>query len=235
MTGDNDDTSVTLPASAPASSPVQITRRDALKSLAAIVPAAGTLGALSTLSPEGARAARFLAALDEQPPQAYRPKFFDAHEWTTVRTLVDYIIPRDDRSGSATDARVPEYLDFVLRDDVMSSEASRVAFHGGLAWIDIESRRRNANRTFLQATDAERRALLDDIAYPRKAKPEHAAGVSFFSRLRDMTASGFFSSETGWKDLRYMGNAFNPGWDGCPPAANAKLGVSQDLMAYRAK
>ena len=51
-------------------------------------------------------------------------------------------------------------------------------------------------------------------------------GVSFFSRFRDLTASGFWSSETGVKDLRYIGSVFNPNWNGCPPEALRKLGVS---------
>ena len=51
-------------------------------------------------------------------------------------------------------------------------------------------------------------------------------GVAFFNRFRDLTASGFFSSEMGWKDVRFVGNVFNPGWNGCPPEAMTKLGVS---------
>jgi hypothetical protein len=213
----------------------QITRRDMLRTVGAAIPAAG---AFSFLPPGLDRAAAFMDELQQQPPaqqQAYTPRFFNTHEWQTVRSLVDYIIPRDERSGSATEAKVPEYLDFILMDDVLTSEANRVSFHGGLAWIDIEMRKRYPGKTFLLATDAERRSLLDDLAFPRRAKPEHAIGVAFFSRLRDMTASGFFSSQVGWIDLRYIGNVYNPNWDGCPPAANAKLGVTQDVMNTRVK
>jgi gluconate 2-dehydrogenase gamma chain len=213
--------------------PVQISRRDALKGMGAVLPMAG---AFTFLPPGADRAAAFIASLGEQGQQAqpYRPRFFSPPEWQLVRVLVDYIIPRDERSGSATDAKVPEYMDFILMDDVLTPEANRVSFHGGLGWMDLESRRR-FQKGFLQATDAERRQILDDIAYPRRAKPEHATGTAFFSRLRDMTASGFFSSQMGWRDLQYMGNVANPKWDGCPPAANAKLGVTQDLMTTRVK
>ena len=48
-----------------------------------------------------------------------------------------------------------------------------------------------------------------------------------------MSASGFFSSAMGWKDLQYIGNVFNPGYHGCPPAALEKLGVSHDVMNTR--
>ena len=58
-------------------------------------------------------------------------------------------------------------------------------------------------------------------------------GVEFFTRMRDMTASAFFSSEMGWKDLQYMGHTFVPVWNGCPPEALEKLGVDYDLMNTR--
>ncbi len=81
-------------------------------------------------------------------------------------------------------------------------------------------------KTFTGATDTERTAVLDDIAWPKKAKPEHAAGVAFFNSFRDLTATGFFSSKLGVQDLRYIGNSFVAEWKGCPPEALAKLGVS---------
>ena len=159
------------------------------------------------------------------------PKFFNEHEWKTVRVLVDYVIPRDARSGSATDAKVPEYIDYLLSEKDASLN-NQTAWRGGLAWMDTESTKR-FGRTFIQAADAQRRQILDDIAYPDKAKPEMRYGVAFFNRLRDMTASGFFSSAIGWQDVQYIGNVFNPGYDGCPPAALEKLGVTYDLMQTR--
>jgi Gluconate 2-dehydrogenase subunit 3 len=159
------------------------------------------------------------------------PRFFNTHEWKTVRTLVDYVIPRDARSGSATDAKVPEYIDYLLSEKDASLN-TQTAWRGGLAWMDTESNKR-FGRTFIQATDSQRRQILDDIAYPDQAKPEMRYGVAFFNRLRDMTASGFFSSAMGWQDVQYIGNVFNPGYNGCPPAALEKLGVSYDLMQTR--
>jgi gluconate 2-dehydrogenase gamma chain len=201
-----------------------ISRRGALKA-AALTPLAGVAA-----SPQMERVERFMASLAEaEGQQGYVPKFFTAKEFRTVRLLADYVIPRDDRSGSASDSRAPEYMDFVLNDE-LTSEPNRIAVRGGLAWLDNECRRRFEGKTFVQATDAERKQVLDDIAYPRRAKPEFAAGVTFFNRFRDMTAAGFFSSAMGWRDLQYIGNVFNPTWNGCGDAANAKLGVSHDLM-----
>ena len=200
-------------------------RRDALK-LAALTPLVGVAS-----SPQAERIERFMASLAvaEETQQGYSPKFFSAKEWRTVRILADYVIPADDKSGSATDAKAPEYMDFILHDE-NTSDANRIAMHGGLAWLDHECNQRFGGKVFTDATDAQRREVLDDIAWPRKAKPEMGAGVTFFNRFRDLTAAGFFSSAMGWRDLQYIGNVFNPGWNGCPQPALDKLGVSYDLM-----
>ena len=165
------------------------------------------------------RAAEFAAKVRGQG--SYEPKHFTPHEWDTVRLLVDLIIPRDERSGSATDAGVPEFMDFMLGDDPDLETPVR----GGLAWLDHACDDRYG-KTFVTASDGERTALLDDIAWPKKAKPEHSAGVAFFNSFRDLTASGFFSSKLGVQDLRYIGNTFVAEWKGCPPEALAKLNVS---------
>lgn len=211
-----------------------ISRRDALKAFAMV----SSVNLLDIGAPQLERALRGVAALSDEPgqqgqQQPYVPKFFTAREWRLVRMLADYVIPRDARSGSATDAKVPEYMDFLLADKDASA-SSRVAMRGGLAWIDTEARER-FNTSFVGATDAQRRQILDDIAWPAKARPEHSHGVAFFNRFRDLTASGFFSSATGWKDVQYIGSVFNPSWQGCPQPALDKLGVSYDLMDIRVK
>lgn len=153
---------------------------------------------------------------------AFETKFFTAHEWETARALVDLIIPRDERSGSATDAGVPEFMDFVLAD---GSEEGRIAIRGGLAWLDTACRRR-FGKAFVACADPERSAVLDDIAWPERARPELSHGVAFFNRFRDLTASGFWSSKIGVEDLQYQGNTFVTEWRGCPEGALKKLGVS---------
>ena len=203
-------------------------RRDAVKALA-MLPFAFSWD-LTAPQIERASKAFDLASQGQQAP-AYLPKFFTPHEWKTVRTLADYIIPRDERSGSATDAKVPEYIDWLMNDKEASLN-SRTAMRGGLAWLDVECSERFGT-TFVQASDAKRRQVLDDIAWPKKARPELAHGVTFFNRFRDLTASGFFSSEMGYKDVKFVGNVFNPDWKGCPPEAMKKLGVSHDLMKTR--
>jgi hypothetical protein len=162
------------------------------------------------------------------PAAAYKPKFFTAHEWATVRVLADIVIPKDERSGGATDAGVPEFMDFILQDPLAEArqrERNQVRMRGGLAWLDREVGRRYSGKSFLDASEAERKAVLDDIAYPQKAAPEMRRGVAFFNAFRDLVASGFWSSKMGVKDIGYQGNTFVPDWKGCPPEVLQKLGL----------
>jgi hypothetical protein len=134
--------------------------------------------------------------------------------------LVDIIIPRDERSGSATEAGVPEFMDFMMNDQ----PGRQTAMRGGLAWLDRESVSRH-DKMFVNCTAAERTAVLDDISWPQKAPAGLSHGVAFFNSFRDLTASGFWTSKMGIKDLDYQGNVFVPEWKGCPDAILKKLGV----------
>ena len=156
-----------------------------------------------------------------KPGAVFKPKFFTAHEYATVRVLVDIVIPKDERSGSATEVGVPEFMDFIVNDQ----PARQVPMRGGLAWIDLECEKR-FDKMFVTCSASERSAVLDDIAYPGQAKPEFTAGVAFFNSFRDLTASGFWTSKPGMADLKYMGNTFVPEWTGCPDEALQKLGLT---------
>ncbi len=194
-----------------------MTRRDAVALL-------GTLPLAAALrwSPSPAERARFLQLL-QAARSGFQPGFFTPAEWEVVRMLADLVIPPDERSGGATDAGVPEFMDFMM----LERKDEQLWMRGGLAWLNAESERRFGRR-FTATTDAERRALLDDIAWPARAKPGLSQGVAFFTAFRDLTASGFWSSEIGVADLEYRGNTVVPEWSGCPPEALAKLGVTYD-------
>src|SRR4029077_11578337 len=171
--------------------------------------------------------------------KAYVPKFFNPQEWKTVRILVDMIIPKDERSGSATDAGVPEFMDYLMNDPTdtdLQRERRQTAMRGGLAWINSGSERRFGHG-FAEAAEAERTAILDEIAYSKDEQEDEAEmreprdlrvmvkhGPSFFNSFRDLTASGFWSSKMGVDDLGYVGNRFVAEWKGAPPEVLAKLG-----------
>jgi hypothetical protein len=195
------------------------TRRTALKALASAMPMAALTwtDADARGAARAARAARRRAA---QAGTAFEREFFTDHEWETVRLLVDLIIPSDARSGSATEAGVPEFMDFMMIDQ----PGRRDAMRGGLAWMDRECQRRH-DLTFVAASDVQRRAILDDIAWPQRARPEMSHGVAFFNRFRDLTAAGFWTSKMGIEDLGYIGNVAVPDWNGCPDDVLRRLGL----------
>ena len=200
-----------------------ITRRQTLKLLGA-APAAAVLftwtAEEAAYAAEQSRQARAQAATTRQ---AYKPRFFTAHEYATVVALGDLIIPKDARSGSASDAGVPEFIDYI----VAAQPARQTVMRGGLQWLDTECRER-FDRTFLQGDDAQRRQVLDDIAWPKKARPEMSHGVRFFTTVRDLVASGFWSSKMGVADIGYIGNTMRSEWTGAPPEVLQKLGVSHE-------
>jgi len=196
-------------------------RRDALKVLLAAPAATFTwTEAEAAQASAAAQTARAAATATAKP---FVPKFFTASEFKLVRTLADIIIPKDERSGSASDVGVPEFMDFMMIDQ----PNRQVAMRGGLAWLDVECQERY-DKIFVDCTDAERTVVLDDIAWPAKAKPEMRHGVAFFNSFRDLTAGGFWTTKVGIEDLQYLGNRSVARWNGCPDEALKKLGVSYD-------
>jgi hypothetical protein len=196
-----------------------ISRRAALQVFAS-APVAAAMAWTPAEAEQAHHDAQEARAAATKTAKAFKPKFFTAHEYATVGILVDLIIPTDDRSGSATDAGVPEFMDFMMVD----TPSRQVAMRGGLALIDRLCEQRYDKR-FAALTDAQRRAILDEIAYTTNRDPGLHQAVSFFSSFRDLTASGFWTTKMGIEDLQYQGNAYLDEWDGCPDAALKKLGV----------
>lgn len=201
-----------------------ISRRDMLGLMAAMPFALSDIGAIE----RAADSARRALAHQATSGTAFVPDFFTPEEWRVVRVLVDLVIPGDERSGAATDAGVPEYMDFIMLDKPELQPRMR----DGLKWLDDESRRR-FDAGFAELNRSQQTAILDDIAWPSRARDEMRDGVRFFNFFRDQTASGFWSSRMGVEDLQYMGNTYVAEWTGCPPAALEKLGVSYEEWERR--
>ena len=136
--------------------------------------------------------------------------FFTADEMAVITILADIIIPRDEVSGSASDAKVPEFIEFIVKD----MPQHQVPMRGGLRWLDIQCLKR-FEKGFKDCTEAQRMEIVDEIAWPGKAKPEMAQGVAFFNLMRNLTASGFYTSQIGVADIGYKGNTPNK-WNGVP-------------------
>jgi len=137
-------------------------------------------------------------------------KFFTPHEMATITILGDIIIPKDEVSGNASDAKVPDFIEFIVKDMPQHQTPMR----GGLRWLDLQCIKQ-FGKTFKDCSPEQQIQLVDQIAYPNKAKADMKQGVAFFSLMRNLTATGFYTSEIGVKDIGYAGNTPNK-WNGVP-------------------
>jgi gluconate 2-dehydrogenase gamma chain len=180
---------------------------------------AGTVPALAA-----ATAGAGLAQTHEAHSQGYVCKVFEEQNWNTLCALCDLLVPADERSGSATQAGVPEFiddwLDFRKQEDGNDDLAAEIL--GGLAWLDRESERL-FGQTFVHAGTDRQKQILDRIAWPERAAAEDRRWAAFFSKFRDLTLNGFYSSKMGIADLPYLGNTVVAEWKGCDPDVWAKL------------
>ncbi|KIC92975.1 gluconate 2-dehydrogenase subunit 3 family protein [Flavihumibacter solisilvae] len=147
-------------------------------------------------------------------------KFFTEHEMATITILADIIIPKDEVSGSASDAKVPDFIEFIVKD----MPNHQTPMRGGLRWLDLQCLRQ-FGKAFKDCSEQERINMVDQIAYPKKAKPEMAQGVAFFNKMRDLTASGFYTSQIGVADIGYAGNKPNQ-WNGVPDDVLKQYGLA---------
>ncbi len=146
--------------------------------------------------------------------------FFTEHEMATIAVLADIIIPKDEISGSATEAKVPDFIEFIVKD----MPNHQTPLRGGLRWLDMQCLK-SYNNSFRDCAPQQRMEIVNEIAYPKKAKPEMQQGVAFFNKMRDLVVTGFYTSEIGVKDLGYLGNVPNQ-WNGVPDDVLKQYGLS---------
>lgn len=223
--------------------PGGIDRRAALKAMASTAIALPVLHSAAPAAGEpltpAAGPARVPAELVAPPgprgtawdPDLVRPRVrwsnkLTAGELVTLAALCDMIIPADSKSPAASTVGVPAYINEVVSAPYDWAERDLVQLRGGLAWLNTESRRR-FNRTFARLTNAQRTAICDDICHQPRARDEHKAAATFFDRVRDLTAEGFYTTEAGMKDIGYVGNVALPKFEGPPPAVLKHLGLDQ--------
>lgn len=215
-----------------------IARRDALKAIAAVamVPMFAEPSAAAPVAPivreplpllEEAQSKRKGPRGTPSDPvlqvaRADWPKKLQLRELATLAAFCDMIIPADAKSPSASTVGAPAYInEWASRP---GGDASLVRVRGGLAWLDRESQTRFGKRFHL-ATNAQRAAICDDICYVPKAKPEHQFAAQFFDTIRDQTATAFYTTPQGWKDLGYIGNVAIPTFEGPNAEIRRKIGL----------
>lgn len=203
----------------------KISRRDSLKALAVSGLGAGILvGCEDKQIEHNAHAEHKHEAqstgLNERDQKLMQQKFFTDHERQTVKILSDIVIPKDEISGSASEAGVPEFIEFMMIDQ----PSQQIPMRGGLKWLDVQCSKR-FQKKFIECAENQQFEILDDIAYPESAKPEMSQGVAFFTHFRGLVGAGFWSSKVGIKDIGFKGNVANV-WTGVPQEVLDKLGVS---------
>ena len=171
----------------------------------------------TTITPDASGRQPFETGRDKR---LVEEKFFDAHEMATITILADLILPKDERSGSATDAKVPEFIEFIVKD----VPEHQTPLRGGLRWLDMQCLN-NYGKAFKDCTQPQQMEMVDAIAWPNKAKGEMAQGVAFFNLMRNLTASGFYTSPIGVKDIGYIGNTSNQ-WNGVPDDVLKRHGLA---------
>ena len=209
-------------------------RRDSLKTLLIGTLAGTTLGTTATScepNSENTEAPVNEPGLYGRTPEEIErdaeimaEEFLNEQELTTIAVLCDLILPASDTAGSASDAEVPAFIEFIVKD----IPDHQIPIRGGLMWLNTESNRR-FNKIFSAATPQEQLQIIDDIAYPDpdEERPEMAHGIEFFNLMRNLTLTGYYTTQMGLEDLGYTGNYANT-WDGVPEEVLANHDVDYD-------
>lgn len=204
-------------------------RRESLKALLIGSVSTGViLSACETGTKEASKAPKTGKFYGRTPEEVLRDEalakenFFTDAEMKTITVLADIIIPKDETSGSATDAKVPEFIGFIVKDQ----PRHQLPMRGGLRWLDVQCQKQYG-KIFTDLEPDKRLAMVDQIAFPEKAAPEMSQGVAFFNLMRNLVATGFFTSEMGIKDIGYAGNKPNE-WDGVPDDVLKQYNLSYD-------
>jgi hypothetical protein len=144
--------------------------------------------------------------------ELFAKDYFREHELVTIAVLCDIILPSDHPNGGALDAGLPEFVEFMAKD----RENFKLPIRGGISWLDsFAIEQHGAN--FINITEQQRLGICDSIAYPDVEDEDLQSGISFFSLMRNLTLTGYYTTELGFRDLGYQGNTPNV-WDGVPPS-----------------
>jgi hypothetical protein len=149
-----------------------------------------------------------------------------------AKTLSGMILPADAHSPSAAGLPIDAFIDEWVSAPYPQQQEDRVLILSGLGWLDAECKTRFGG-DFAVASDVQRRAVLDDIAWQDRIKPGYELPARFFARLRSLVMGGFYSLPEGLKDIGYMGNAPGTEWPGPTPDALAHLDAGLSKLGLK--
>lgn len=149
-------------------------------------------------------------------------------ERRTASLLCDIMIPADERSPSASSVGVVDFIDEWVSAPYGNQVSDAKTVSEGLAWLDAEATRRFGT-SFAGASDAQRLLVCEDLSHTDPADTALGPRVEFFRKFRDLTATGYYTSPIGIKDLGYVGNVPLARFDGPPADLIEKLGLSDEV------
>ena len=203
----------------------KIPRRDALKWLASAAAAAPVIATGKATAAEPTAAPRTSTDPDLVKPVVPWNRILTEAELKTLTAICDVIIPEDEKSPSASAVGVPDFINEWVSAPYPTQMTDRQTIRGGLSWLNTESSQR-FEQEFADLKSEQKTSICDDIAYLPKAKPEHRFGALFFAKLRDLTATGFYTTSQGMKDIGYVGNMPLTKFDGPPPHVLKHIGLA---------
>lgn len=153
------------------------------------------------------------------------PLTFTKDQHRLVSVLCDVILPADEKSPSASELKVPDFLDEWISAPYPKQRADRELILRGLDWLQAESKRR-FGKEFADLSAAQHSQICDDISSVQRAASGMEPGAKFFAKFRDLAIGGFYSTPAGFRDIQYLGNIPLTKFDGPPPEVLAYLKLS---------
>ncbi|MDE0479454.1 MAG: gluconate 2-dehydrogenase subunit 3 family protein [Gammaproteobacteria bacterium] len=154
--------------------------------------------------------------------ELFAESYFSEHELVTIAVLCDIILPSDHPNGGALDAGLPDFVEFIVKD----RETLKLPVRGGIAWLDSYAVA-EFGADFVNIDEPQRLSICDRIAWPDVEDPVLQPGIRFFSLMRDLTLTGYYTTGQGFRDLGYQGNVANV-WDGVPAEVLARHGLQYE-------
>ncbi|MCR9133190.1 MAG: gluconate 2-dehydrogenase subunit 3 family protein [bacterium] len=206
-------------------------RRESIKTM--LIGALGTGALLNGCGPAKAERTKLQDVYDfssygrtaeekQRDADLFAENFFTDHQFETVAVLCDLILPATDTAGSASDAHVPAFIDFMVKD----APSWQDDFQIGITWLDAYSKQK-FGYDFVLLTHAQQMEIIEEIAYPDNATEVTKPGVDFYREIRNITLTGYYTTQMGWDDLGYVGNRPNV-WDGVPEEVLKKHGLEYE-------
>lgn len=202
--------------------PEPYSRRSALKHIGLLMATAagqdflaGWLPSSNIFAANPAHMGAMHQAEDSTTPAApYVPRFFDSQQFLNIEILTEMIIPRDDKPG-AKDARVADYIDFLVFSAAEFEPGMQTDWKAGLALLEGLSQKEFGG-TFAQISDEQRNRLLTEMSLPETDPKAQHEGFAFFRLVKDATVEGFYTSRAGLMEaLEYQGLTYLTTFPGC--------------------